>query len=638
MDIHFKPPIAPALIFILNSFSIAFADDSSRHPANSPITNHLITSTLENYDLTTAESLPISKELSSKLPLISTSPSKSPSAQESKSEVSGYILNQQLVNQIARPFPDFGVVLGQGWNSFLNRQSANICIEGATETLLGTQLNSAVSSVEDRASYYEAISASAGASYGPFSGSGGYSKEKNFSSYDANVVMNVVVDTGGVFIKPATDKGIQLSSFALSLLNTKDNTDGVSRFLQACGDSFVTTIRSGGRMTAVLNIANVSNSQKEEIKAQAAGGIGILSANTNFRKSIETASSGNKLRVSFEQVGGAFNGSPVSVQDFLDKFSQYKVDQNYNPRPYVFYTINYRTLPNWPSDKDNRVSPVDQNYYVLSYYNFKQLTSDFDRYLQNPSLYKNFLSDGDSELKQLRDLALTYARVLDYTIWECVANFNCSSTILDKIYDNLKDENPDKENSSSAIPISNNASILNNVAVTEYVSIGTNKNAESVNSTVSTNKKDEAKDGKTTDLQHILIIPKTTLNYYRLLASLPLLKVNDIIDFKAPLQSPSLIETDDVVLNAFREWLVSYRIRPVSNSYCQIASSHPLCLSSKEMNNIVSLISVNLDAIRTRNPANPHVDIPPPPSVKPVPNERFHSDDPCYRKPRCVAR
>ncbi|WP_193138654.1 hypothetical protein [Klebsiella aerogenes] len=633
MNINHKPSLCLLASFVINPFTMVLADDSGKYSTKSFIINQPITSTLKNYNLATAEPLPVNADSSYKIPVTTDTSSAHPPVQDSKSEVGGYILNQQLVNQIARPFPDFGVVIGQGWNSFLNRQSANICIEGATESLLGTQLNSSVSSVEDRASYYEALSASAGASYGPFSGSGGYSKENNFSTYDANVVINVVVDTGGFFIKPATDKGIQLSSYALSLLNTKDSVDGVSRFLQACGDSFVTTIRNGGRMTAVLNISNVSNSQKEEIKAQASAGIGILSANANFRKSIETATSDNKLRVSFEQVGGTFNGSPISVQDFLDKFAQYKVDQTYNPRPYVFYTINYRTLPNWPSGKDNRVSPVDQNYYVLSYYNFMQLTSDYDRYLQKPSLYNNFLSGGDGELNQLRDLALTYARNLDFTIWECANIFDCSTTVINKIDDSLKVTEHSTENLASL------KLILNDAALTEYVTIGQDRTTVSDNSKLDTDLKTETKDITATGTQQNTIIPKITLNYYRLLASLPLLKVNDVIEFKTPLKSTGLIENDDVVLKAFRGWLIANRIRPVSNNYCQNAASHPLCLSSKEMNEIASLINVNLNAIRTANPANPSVAIPSPPPVKTVPPERHRSDDPCDRRPgRCPAR
>lgn len=464
----------PAL-FVFFFLKNAWADESAKQEAKSIITKQIIpqdiSSSLKNYNLTNAETLPVSTELLNKT-LTTTAP------QENKQKIGGYILNKQLVNQIARPFPDFGVVIGQGWNSFLNRQSANTCIEGATETLLGTQLNSSVTSVQDQASYYEAISANVGASYGPFSGSGGYSKEKNFSYYDANVVMNVVVDTGGVFIKPSTDKGIQLSSYALSLLNSKDGADGVSRFLHACGDSFVTTIRSGGRMTAFLNISNISNRQKEEIKSQASGGIGALSANANFRKQIEAATSGNKLTVSFEQVGGAFNGSPVSLQDFLDKFSQYNVGQTYNPRPYVFYTMNYRTLPNWPIGKDNLVSPVDQDYYVLSYYNFMQLVSDYDRYLLKTESYKNFLLDGDSELNLLRDLALTYARVLDLTIWECVSNFNCSTTAINEIDGIIKQESDAiKQEKLGGASTAQGSAILNDATITTYVTIGNDNNS-----------------------------------------------------------------------------------------------------------------------------------------------------------------
>lgn len=619
----------PAL-FVFFFLKNAWADESAKQEAKSIITKQIIpqdiSSSLKNYNLTNAETLPVSTELLNKT-LTTTAP------QENKQKIGGYILNKQLVNQIARPFPDFGVVIGQGWNSFLNRQSANTCIEGATETLLGTQLNSSVTSVQDQASYYEAISANVGASYGPFSGSGGYSKEKNFSYYDANVVMNVVVDTGGVFIKPSTDKGIQLSSYALSLLNSKDGADGVSRFLHACGDSFVTTIRSGGRMTAFLNISNISNRQKEEIKSQASGGIGALSANANFRKQIEAATSGNKLTVSFEQVGGAFNGSPVSLQDFLDKFSQYNVGQTYNPRPYVFYTMNYRTLPNWPIGKDNLVSPVDQDYYVLSYYNFMQLVSDYDRYLLKTESYKNFLLDGDSELNLLRDLALTYARVLDLTIWECVSNFNCSTTAINEIDGIIKQESDAiKQEKLGGASTAQGSAILNDATITTYVTIGNDNNSIIDSSKKNSDPKDDARDNNTINFERNTYISKMTLDYYRLLASLPLIKINEGIEFQPPLKSPGGIDNDIVVFKAFRDWLISARIRPTSNRYCQIAASHPLCLSSKKMNDIASLINVRLDAIRTVDKSNPPVVVPPPPTVKSAGPRR--SNDPCERSPR----
>ncbi len=97
--------------------------------------------------------------------------------------------------------------------------------------------------------------------------------------------MSTVVDTGGEFIGPGAQKSVRLSDDALKLLT---GPEGPSRFVQACGDSFVTSYRRGGRMNALLTISNLATSDKERIEAEAKGGFGGFSANASFRKSVET--------------------------------------------------------------------------------------------------------------------------------------------------------------------------------------------------------------------------------------------------------------------------------------------------------------------------------------------------------------
>ncbi|WCR17485.1 hypothetical protein [Paracoccus alcaliphilus] len=104
------------------------------------------------------------------------------SAAAPSEKVTGFILNRQLVERTAREYPPTGVEIGQGWNSFLNRPSSNVCIEGTVLPLVGTHLAASFSSVQDRASYFESISGSVGGSYGPFGGSASYHKEKSFSN------------------------------------------------------------------------------------------------------------------------------------------------------------------------------------------------------------------------------------------------------------------------------------------------------------------------------------------------------------------------------------------------------------------------------------------------------------------------
>ncbi|MFZ4216167.1 hypothetical protein ACOZB2_33035, partial [Pantoea endophytica] len=106
------------------------------------------------------------------------------------------ILNKQLVEQVAHPYPDSGIVLGQGWNVFLNRKVPTYALRAVCNPFAryGRMLRIY------RLIYHvflESLSGSAGGSYDPFSCIGSYMRYKTCSSYDASVVMNVVVDTGG---------------------------------------------------------------------------------------------------------------------------------------------------------------------------------------------------------------------------------------------------------------------------------------------------------------------------------------------------------------------------------------------------------------------------------------------------------
>lgn len=542
------------------------------------------------------------------------------SKQEIKTtEVPGYILNKQLVEQVARPYPAFGVVLAQGWNSFLSRQSANICIEGNVEPLPGTQQNASISTVIDSSSYFESLSESAGASYGPFSGSGSYSRDKTFSTYDANVVMNVVVDTGGKFLKPTINNGVRLSNDALELLKS----GGVSRFLQACGDSFVTAIREGGRMTAVLRIADVNQSQKEEIKAQAAGGFGALSANANFRKTVDIAITMKKLHLNIEQIGGVFSGIPITVDTLLEKFTQYKVDTTFNPRPYVFFTQNYRTLPNWPANIENRVSPVDQEYFMLSYENFMALSMDYNRVISNPDQFFNFLQGGEETLHLNHDTALLYARNLDLIVLACTNDFDCSTNNIDLLAKKLQTTSPIsdiKTSDDGFVPLTN---------FVQLVTVEEDKNSSQSDNKGITDNESNSGNPKTNDSMGDVILPAMSVSYYRLLASLPLYKGDAKIEYPATNNV-----SDEKISQSFRNKLISSRIRPVSQQYCARASFHPLCLSENEMNYIVNMVNIDVESIKAAAQNKPNtspVTTPTSPvKIKPIPPR---TREPCEHKP-----
>ncbi len=426
--------------------------------------------------------------------------------------------------------------------------------------------------------------------------------------------MNVVVDSGGRYIKPAKGAGIRLTTDALNLLKTKD---GVSRFLQACGDSFVTTVRLGGRMTALLSISKVDQSQKEEIKAQAAASFGGFGGSASFNQTIAKAAAENALNVTFEQVGGAFSGIPVSYEDFLTKFSQYKVDDTYTPRPYVFFTQNYRTLPNWPDGLENRVSPVDQEFFVQSYGNFKDLVSDYDRAIKNSKDYLNFLKGGPDEISTNRDTALIYARNLDLAIWECINSFDCSTTNLDRLDTEFQAQSTNKDaaqiDAATRFNPTGKETGLSSGSFSGFVKVVPEGEAEASTPGV-------ANEGTAPQGSSASYLPKMTVSYYTMLGSLPLYSNKGVTGFSVALDPSGNPPPDDEILRAFGQWLIAARLRPVSESYCRRAARHPLCLSGQDMREIIKLIHIAPESIRPNPvpPVQPKPEPEKPVVVKPV--------------------
>lgn len=545
--------------------------------------------------------------------------------------VSGYILNKQLVERIAREYPPSGADIGQGWNSFLNRPSANICIDGAVERLAGTSLNASLSAVANSADYFDSISGSAGGSYGPFSGSGSYLNEKKFSSYDANVVMNAVVDMGGRFIKPTKGNGVRLSEDALRLLAQKD---GIDRFLQACGDSFVTSIRDGGRMSAILTISKINQARKEEIQAQAAGGFGGFNASANLKKTVQAAAEANNLKVLFDQIGGVFGGIPTNVDEMVAKFTQYKVDGKFAPRPYVLFTQNYRSLANWPNGLENRVSPVDQEFFVLSYHNFSDLGTDYDRAIKEPLAFKNFLSGGSQAVSANRDIALNYARNLDLAVWKCIQSFDCSIDNLEKIDNEIQSMHQGADSYKEIQPLTQPKDVEpapDRLKPSSFIDFVTLQRHPTTN-----NQTPPAPMGGADSKTDTVYLPNITVIYYGLLASLPLYQSDGQTGFAA-LAVNSQPPSDEEILREFRKWLVATRLRPIANGYCARSANHPLCLSGKELNFIVAGIDIAPEPLRP-NPTTPPVAPPPAepkPEIKPTPKERRDQQEwgPCKFRP-----
>lgn len=252
-------------------------------------------------------------------------------------------------------YPRSAVQLGQGWDSLGNRKTMANCVIGVEAPILGATVKTVYQDVYDREQLATSLAASAGGSYGPFSGSASYSRSVNIDRSRRNLMATSYVDTGGKQLAPPTtdaqsDTTLRLSKGALKIL-TEAGTPidkRLARFRQVCGDAFVVAVREGGRLQMMFNALHSATTVEESVKASASAKFGAGGASGSISSTTRTELTKDTTAFDGYEMGGSLT-VPGKADEALKKVTDFgpEVVKANTKSPYSLVIASYRSLPDF---------------------------------------------------------------------------------------------------------------------------------------------------------------------------------------------------------------------------------------------------------------------------------------------------
>lgn len=302
-------------------------------------------------------------------------------------------------------YPEEGILLGQGWDSFANKPANSVCIEFAPTLESGHDITVNVNEVHTRFQLDQMLKVSLSASYksawGSAGGSAKFSKSLKLDNKHSNILARIEVEKGSEFVSPVkllNDKSVQyrpirLTDSALRILS-KRNT-GLSEFRDVCGDSFVRIIKKGASLDVMIKFKRESKETTERISASlSAQGYGA-SAHTNVENSITQITDDENTQFFLHQTGGPIKPPKWRVEEFSNTVSQFLDVGPANLYPVNSISIgytNYDSLVNWPKSiaSDNLSS---LNALLVLYFLYEDLHARYLSAIKNPDDYVFYNSE-----------------------------------------------------------------------------------------------------------------------------------------------------------------------------------------------------------------------------------------------------
>lgn len=184
--------------------------------------------------------------------------------------------------------------LGYGWDAVRNAPPAGraTCLDGVKHDKdLSPKENAFVRLVETKADVLDAFELSAEASFQGLvykaGGSIAYAQSQSLSTDQLNLAGSIDAMTRTEYVKGAKEAltgtlsengtGLRIKPDYLKLLTSGDPAK-LAQFRRDCGDSFVTDIQRGGKLSIFLTVTTQSQTEKQSLRAKLSGG----SATTNL--------------------------------------------------------------------------------------------------------------------------------------------------------------------------------------------------------------------------------------------------------------------------------------------------------------------------------------------------------------------
>jgi hypothetical protein len=504
------------------------------------------------------------------------------------------ILNSREI--IAVDYPDEGVELGRGWNTFLSRKTSGICVDGySTENRTVVQKNTQFRSVDDREHLFRYLNISASGKYsgGAYSASGSasYSKTAKIDSRNFNLLATLAVTNRIQSLLPnkPSDRvaagALNVGAAAIKLLQAHTPT-GIAAFRASCGDAFVVGIRIGGEFNLLLSYATFNQELKEKLEAKAnVSGLGA-SGSLEVSMGSEKETKHEALNYSMHEKGYSGIKNPSKLEDAISKFEKFSTaeDTNYSAAPLQVYLFPYSELVNFPTDGPTQSADFSWLDTLLNHYwRLTDLGGQYSLVLANPSQYRVSLTfDSTDKLiavaSEIHDTAVVNQQMVNQCYEEQLKGQVCTPEAIVAGWQNKNwnsDFNPFintgvVEALESQLPLKFFDLKKFDLPVSEGFS--------------------KEKDNDTTDVDDTVAARK----FYFWLGSSPL--TNDEATPVLMLKVGEKADEDTVkkVKERLRYWIFANRLVPLSDSFCKISSRHMMCQSASALWNTASTISLNI--------------------------------------------
>ena len=261
--------------------------------------------------------------------------------------------------------PETGINLGWGWDSFESKSVPTICVEFDEAYDSAQTVTSSFHEVSDSYEAMKRLGVSAEASVKSIgyeaSGKAKFAKDLKVDNFSSTFVLEASVDNGVRYAAPVAEADIieprsgshpvdssqrhnalRLTDEAFSLARKN-----IAQFKHQCGNSFVSAIYSGARLSAFVSVKTSSQKDKESLETSLSGKGWGAQVDAAFSESSETSKKKSQKDVKFFQVGGNKEGVPTGKAEIIDRVKNLAVAADEAPKNFYMAVTPYENLSNW---------------------------------------------------------------------------------------------------------------------------------------------------------------------------------------------------------------------------------------------------------------------------------------------------
>jgi hypothetical protein len=284
-------------------------------------------------------------------------------------------------------YPESGVQLGNGWDSFRGSKTLANCVIAKSTDDSGQKREIHYTEVSDISSLLTAFSVSVGAKVGGITGASGsaaasFSRTIKIDTTKLNIAADIRIVEGASYLVPvgvpssdASGSGAQtgdmgsIPSIRLTEAAVRLAREDPINFRSQCGDVFVSTIRKESGIQGLFTVNTRTYNEKLELggKIDAAGG--PFGGGADLKQRMERLDQASQISVQYYQLGGASLPVATNQKEFQELV--YRIGEaanSANASPFEVGLMPYQRLSNFPNgatEDATKLADMADEYYRL---------------------------------------------------------------------------------------------------------------------------------------------------------------------------------------------------------------------------------------------------------------------------------